>query len=238
MKRPRPNNNSGRVALGMFALAILLGLKTAHAVAPLASVAVVASAISFVITTSAGAVSIVTNLGNYTGDYEEQVTKVVAVSYRETIFSDYRGLKNLTLLYYWVDPNGESQYLTRRWHQLPGEEWVLDTQDADPFDFVAKWQNYNCSMSPYVQNSRLIRTHIQIGYEVPKPARLAKNCAPDPLPMVLFWDCLPLQNDCYWKTVVNPQFTMQSLVPRRRYASLTAPCENIEVRSISVKPRP
>ncbi|MCP5519198.1 MAG: hypothetical protein H7A45_18290 [Verrucomicrobiales bacterium] len=204
-----------------------------------AAVTVAASAATFIVSTASGVVSLVSNIVNYLGDYEEQETKVVILRYREIQTVHYRGISTLTMRDYWVDPNGESQYLTRTFHGIPvinSYVWLPDAEFSHPFHVLIESKAVGCWHSPDYWSSTAALTSLALGYDVVKSARLAQNCAPNPLPVTVFWKGGVFEGTCVDLPTHPYEKYEEHSASRRSYEGVDFPRVNVRVDQITLTP--
>lgn len=218
------------------ALGLLLAASPALALpAPIYGGLTIGSVITF-IGTVAGTVSMFTNVGTYQGDYEEQETKLKVSSYYDQCDGLYGGVRWTQTRRYWINTSGDPMYEITAICRYPDGSTLWKTEQK-LFDYYREQRDYYCSPQPGFWSQVVSRTYLCLGYEVPKPARLAQHAAPNPLPVIIGYWGVPLQTTCN----DNPDYTWhesrEALAPRRSYASVPFPRNNLQIDRVELTPR-
>lgn len=219
----------------------LLLLVTVHnkGAAPAAAGAVTAAQAASIFSAVAGGVNAALNAATFLNDYEEHLTEIKVASYIEIYQCYYWGSLEYQLRYYWIDPNGESCYLTYRFFRAHIDAEPTIVEHADPFPFIKERRNFECKLS--ADNYRLnvySDTAFTIGYTVTRFPTRVSNTGPNPLPVTVVWSGNYLPGDCDYR--YSDYFGVQEVsAPRLAIAppaSLPFPHNNLELLDIDILP--
>ena len=176
------------------------------------------------------------NIANYVGDYEEQTTRLIVPGHVNIQRVFYRGQAFLPYESYWVDPNGESQYLTIQAFRDSQGVWRMNQKNSTPFKFDYETRNRECVHSDYYRVETTVSTMLALGYEVPKSARLAQHCAPSKRPVTVHWTGRVYSEPCA-ELPIHPYAGEQELkAPRRTYKAVKFPGRDMVIDAVTITP--